>query len=255
MKNFIFMLVLLTISVQAADLKWYSYNEALKIAESENKYIMIDFYTDWCTWCKKMDSDVFQDDDISKKLKENFVLVKLNPEKSGELQYKNQTYTNQQFAAACGVRGFPAIAFFDINENFIDIIPGYRDSDAFMDVLNFIESEEFLKYPYQVFEIKTQLSQKLKKDKTNPEINFVLGFLLLDFATDLDEIERNLEYASKSESLSDEVSVAEYFFMKRKGIEVPKDHFSEKMAAKNEEELKIFVHEKIRDLIQKHLQT
>jgi len=35
-------------------LNWLSYDEGLTLAEKENKYVLIYFYTDECGWCKKM---------------------------------------------------------------------------------------------------------------------------------------------------------------------------------------------------------
>src|SRR5690606_17781668 len=32
-----------------------SWNEALRMARTENRYLVLDAYTDWCGWCKVMD--------------------------------------------------------------------------------------------------------------------------------------------------------------------------------------------------------
>jgi len=36
-------------------IKWISWEEALAAQKIEKKKILVDIYTDWCTWCKKMD--------------------------------------------------------------------------------------------------------------------------------------------------------------------------------------------------------
>ncbi|CUT04904.1 DUF255 domain-containing protein, partial [Candidatus Kryptobacter tengchongensis] len=50
----------LTFNIQdKKELKWYSFSDGLKLAKSENKKVLIDVYTDWCEWCKKMDEEVY----------------------------------------------------------------------------------------------------------------------------------------------------------------------------------------------------
>ena len=38
-------------------IKWYTIEEAEKLFNKSPRPIFIDTYTDWCGWCKKMDSD------------------------------------------------------------------------------------------------------------------------------------------------------------------------------------------------------
>ncbi len=62
-------------------IKWLDdFDEALAKAQSENKLVFIDFYTDWCKYCKEMDEKTYKDPRIIKLLTEDFVPVKLNRE-------------------------------------------------------------------------------------------------------------------------------------------------------------------------------
>lgn len=55
--------------------------EDLKIqAHSENKYYIVDFYTDWCRTCKAMDQEVIETYDFNKLLETGFLFYKLNGE-------------------------------------------------------------------------------------------------------------------------------------------------------------------------------
>lgn len=126
------------ISVEAGDsnsLKWHSFDDGLAKAEKENKLLLVDFYTDWCGWCKKMDATTYEDENVVKFLKANFVAVKLNPEEEGNLSFQGNNYSNGEFSAAAGVNGFPATAFFTKDSEFIRTFPGYMDAESFLDLL------------------------------------------------------------------------------------------------------------------------
>jgi len=65
-------------------LEWQDWNVALKqAAANKNKIILVDLYTDWCGWCKRMDKDTYENAGVVSLLKQNFIAVKLNPEKGG----------------------------------------------------------------------------------------------------------------------------------------------------------------------------
>ena len=47
-------------SVEQEDgVQWITFEEALERNKQEPRKILVDFYTDWCGWCKRMDRDVY----------------------------------------------------------------------------------------------------------------------------------------------------------------------------------------------------
>ena len=34
---------------------WLKFDEGMAKAKKENKSVLVDFYTDWCHWCKEME--------------------------------------------------------------------------------------------------------------------------------------------------------------------------------------------------------
>ena len=51
---------------------------AKSIAKSENKFVLVKFYADWCLPCKWMDETTFSDPSVNDKLERNFVSLKVN---------------------------------------------------------------------------------------------------------------------------------------------------------------------------------
>ncbi|MCX6359301.1 MAG: thioredoxin family protein, partial [Armatimonadetes bacterium] len=67
-------------SALAGGIAWArNYGAAQKEARRTGKLIMVDFYTDWCTFCKVLDRDVFTDPEVVAASRK-FVNVKLNAE-------------------------------------------------------------------------------------------------------------------------------------------------------------------------------
>ncbi len=121
---------------------WLKFNPALEKAAKEDKAILVDFYTDWCHWCKVMDEKTFGEAKVAQKLKERFVTVKLNAEDTNEtVSYDNQTFTNPDFTRSFGVTGYPALAFLDSKGKPITLVPGYIPADQFINILDWIDQK------------------------------------------------------------------------------------------------------------------
>ena len=60
-------LVLAGVPAAAGDFKWYeqpSFDEVLEKAGTQDKYVLIDFYTVWCGPCKKMDEETYSASEV-----------------------------------------------------------------------------------------------------------------------------------------------------------------------------------------------
>ena len=125
-------------------LKWKSFDSGLVEAKKSNKKILIDVYTDWCGWCKRMDSQTYADNSVAKYLSERYVVIKLNAESEKKLKYKGKDYTERELAAAFGISGYPATMFLKSDGEPITIYPGFADAAKFKTVLSFIAEDHYL---------------------------------------------------------------------------------------------------------------
>ncbi len=96
--------------------------EAQKMAAKEKKVIMIDFYTDWCIWCKTLDRTTYSNQQVGDYANEHFVSLKINAEK-GE---------GTEIAKKYGVTGYPTIVFISADAKEVSRVVGYQDAEPFM---------------------------------------------------------------------------------------------------------------------------
>jgi len=120
--------------VKADDgLTWLTFEQAVALQSKSPKKIMIDVYTDWCGWCKKMDKYTYTDTSVIRKIKENFYLVKLNAEQKEDILFKNKTFTfkpeykSHELAVSLlnGQMSYPTTVFLDEDFNMLTSVPGY----------------------------------------------------------------------------------------------------------------------------------
>jgi thioredoxin-related protein len=133
-----------TLTGDKGGLTWLSFNDGLATAKKSKKKVLVDVYTDWCGWCKKMDASTYADGEIMMYLKENYVVVKLNAESTKKLTYNTTSYTEQELAAAFGITGYPTTLFLKSNGDPITKLPGYAPAPAFKKILSFIGEDHYL---------------------------------------------------------------------------------------------------------------
>lgn len=99
------------------------YEEAMTAAKEKNQPVLIDFYTDWCRWCKVMDTVTFIDP-LTVELSKSVVFAKVNAE------------VDTIAAQTNSVHGYPSILLFDSNGKEIDRIVGYLPGPEFVETIN-----------------------------------------------------------------------------------------------------------------------
>ncbi len=147
----------LTLKIQDnKELKWLSFSEGLKIAKAEKKKVLIDVYTNWCEWCKKMDEEVYANSAVKKYISSKFVLVKLNAESEAKHTFEGREYSEMELAYIFGVEGFPTTIFIREDMQPITAVPGYFPADVFMKILTFIGDDYYLKMSFEDYLEKTE---------------------------------------------------------------------------------------------------
>ncbi|MDD8018985.1 MAG: thioredoxin fold domain-containing protein [Bacteroidota bacterium] len=140
---FVSLMVMLSTISLAKDLRWKNFNDGIAEAKKSGKKVLVDVYTDWCTWCKKMDEVTYSDKNIKTYLEKNYVLIKLNAEGNENISYAGQKISPAQFAQQMGIDGYPATLFLDGRGEPITVLPGYSEPKMFIHVLSFIGENQY----------------------------------------------------------------------------------------------------------------
>jgi thioredoxin-related protein len=119
--------------------KWYSIEEAVRLSNQEPRVLVIDVYTDWCGWCKRMDAMTFSDPEIAAMLNKNFYPVKLNAEGKEDIVIGDRTFKfvdnggrGYHEIAAVVTRGrlsYPTISYVDEQGRVLQAAPGFKTPD------------------------------------------------------------------------------------------------------------------------------
>jgi len=101
-------------SASKDELNWESnLEQAIEQAKKENKAVLVNFTgSDWCIWCKRLSSEVFQQEAFKNYADDNLVLVMLDFPKNIEQSSETQAY-NRSLAQKYGIQGFPTILIFN----------------------------------------------------------------------------------------------------------------------------------------------
>lgn len=93
---FLFNVVLLNAQEnEKAEINWISFEEAVTLNQTKPKKILVDIYTDWCGWCKRMDATTYSNQSIVEYINEKYYAVKLDAEMKDTVKLGEQIFVNK----------------------------------------------------------------------------------------------------------------------------------------------------------------
>lgn len=119
--------------------RWYDYEEGKALMQSEGKKGFLNFYADWCKYCKVMDAETFSNAAVVAYLNRNFVAMKVNSDK------------DTQRASAYGVQGLPSSWFLTADGQRISNRPGLIPPKEMLNILKFIHTDSYEKMSFNDF--------------------------------------------------------------------------------------------------------
>ncbi len=120
------------------ELKWYDWNEGYELAKKNKKIILVDAYTDWCGWCKKMDQDTYTKQNVINYINKHFVPIKFNPELAKKYTVSGTELGPRQLLGNLSGGqsvGYPTTFFLSLEKNQVQMVSGYKNAEQFMHIL------------------------------------------------------------------------------------------------------------------------
>lgn len=115
----------------SAGISWLSFEQGISLVENEQKKLLVNFYADWCTYCKEMDEKTFKDPAVISFINKNFIPIRVDSEK------------DQKTAKLFRVRGLPDTWFMSETKEIIGHRAGYIPADIMIQVLKYIHSDSY----------------------------------------------------------------------------------------------------------------
>ncbi len=116
---------------EGGQVNWLKYYDvAREKSEESGKPMLIDFYADWCSWCKKMDQTTYSNKEVAEQINYEFVPLKVDASKDEKL--------SQRF----NVRGLPTTVVVAPDGKVIKSIPGYLSPEQFLELLTETQEQQ-----------------------------------------------------------------------------------------------------------------
>ena len=151
-----------TPSEDSLKIEWLSWEEAVEKQEENEKKILLEVYTEWCTWCKKMDDRTFANASLVNYINKNYYAVKLDAQYKEPIEYNGKTYKyvknkNRGYHELAGYllmgrMSYPSVVFMDENLKTIQAIAGYKSADEFKVILTYFATNKYKSIPWEKYQ-------------------------------------------------------------------------------------------------------
>src|SRR5262249_2976427 len=112
-------------AARAQEVNWRGdYHTARREASEQNRPILIDFGTENCFWCKKLDASTFRDPSVASVLNDRFVPLRIDATRDAPL------------AEALRVQSYPTIVLASADGKILDVQEGFVEAPQLLQKLN-----------------------------------------------------------------------------------------------------------------------
>ncbi len=185
MRNFLFTWFLLlpfaSLVIGQDQIQWLTWEQALEKNKIEKRKIIVDVYTQWCTWCKKMDQRTYRRPEIVEQINQEFYAIKFDAEQKEDIIFNNKIY---KYVSTFGMKGYhelaqeimngrmsyPTTVFIDEDLNVIQPIPGFQGSITFKMILDYFSGNFYTHTPWHKFEKGYQQKNAITPKAIQPTV-------------------------------------------------------------------------------------
>jgi thioredoxin-related protein len=147
--------------------KWTSLEEAQAAAKKDGKPLIIDMWTPWCGWCKRLDANTFGDKQTAEYINSHYHPVSFNAEGPDPVTYNGKKYENPTYeqaggrhgthqltleiAAPGGKLGYPTIVYMDSEGKVIQAVQSYFSPEDIEPILIYFGEGGYKSQDWQTF--------------------------------------------------------------------------------------------------------
>lgn len=139
-----------------AKVNWVTLEQAQAAAKTDGKPIIMDMWTPWCGWCKRMDAATFGDQQTADYINAHFHAVSFNAEGKDPVTFNGVKYENKEYdpklggvrngthdltkaiAAVEGRLGYPTLVYIAGDGSLIGPDPGYKSPEDIEMILRYV---------------------------------------------------------------------------------------------------------------------
>lgn len=114
------------------EIRWHSYGSGVEIAQRDDKPVFIDFMTEWCGTCERMEEETYPDDRV-KERGDHIVFIKVDVDERNDL------------AQEYDIHSVPTLVFEDPRGEEIDREVGFLSAEELVEKLDNIIDEDDVK--------------------------------------------------------------------------------------------------------------
>lgn len=129
-------------------IQWLSVEEALIKHKEEPRMWVVDVWTTWCGWCKRMDKTTFSDPILGKLVNEKYYAVSFDAEQKADVTIEGRTYKfvdsgrrgYHELAKELlgGSMSYPTVVFLNDQRQIMNRIKGFQTKEQFYPIAQFL---------------------------------------------------------------------------------------------------------------------
>jgi len=147
-------------SAEENKIHWMNLDEVQAAMKKEPRKVLIDVYTGWCGWCKRMDATTYESPDVIKYINQNFYAVKLDAERKDSVRFMGKMYGYSAGEKVNGVAvdllhgqmSYPSTVFMEKGFQMITNVPGYHNVADWEKILKYLAEDKYKTVKWDEYE-------------------------------------------------------------------------------------------------------
>ncbi len=125
-------------------------------ANKEHKHLLLFFHKFGCSFCEQMIEGTLDDDQIEALIDKRFIFVDIGIDDEGTVIHKKFKGGKHEYAKSLEITFYPTVGFVDGNNSIVYGSIGYRDTERFTTLLQYMYTGAYKTLDYEAFKMKLE---------------------------------------------------------------------------------------------------